>query len=224
MRRKEVFQDTNTLYLTWGKYASSELLEFASKYSGKMVLDVGCSIGEYCKELSTRGFNCVGVDYNPKYIEKAKAKGVEAYVMDAYRLDFKDDRFDSALMFEILEHLEDPLSALQEAKRVAKRNILVTTPNFSKFHELKALKLTYGDALEDDHVNYFTKEELKMLLNKVSENNIVMEREPVYIHGLLPWHIRKPISLLYKLKLLKPSLYRRLYGVIWFGTNSDKGA
>ncbi|MBU4185208.1 MAG: class I SAM-dependent methyltransferase [Proteobacteria bacterium] len=222
MQRNEIFRDTNSLYLGWDEYASSELLEFGSRYSGKMVLDVGCSIGEYSREMSVRGFNCVGVDYNPKYIEKAKAKGVEAYVMDACHLDFKDKSFDSILMFEILEHLGDPLSALQEAGRVAKKSIMLTVPNFSKFHELNNCKLTYGDVLEEDHVNFFTKEELKALLNKISKHNIVMEREPIYMHRLLPWYIRKPISLLYNLKLLKPSLYRRFYAVIWLEESTTK--
>ncbi len=174
MQRKGIFRDTNSLYLTWNEYASTKFIEFARKYAGKMVLDVGCSIGAYSYKLNALGFDCVGVDYNSEYVEKAIGKGVEAYKMDAYNLDFKDNRFDSVIMFEILEHLEDPLLALKEAKRVAKKNIILTVPNFDKFHELSTLKLTYSDVLEDDHRNFFTKNEIKVLFNNISENNIIM--------------------------------------------------
>lgn len=215
MKRDEVFRNTNTIYLNWDNYASAKLLRFASEYAGKRILDVGCSIGDYCRRLKALGFVCIGVDRNPKYVEKAIAKKVEAYVMDAYHLGFEDDSFDTVLMFEILEHLEKPELALKEAKRVAKKNILITTPNFSKFHQLASLKLTYYDVLEKDHVNFFTREELKILLSKISQQHVVKEEEPIYVHALLPWYIRRPISLLHRLKFIKSPLHRRLYGVVW---------
>jgi ubiquinone/menaquinone biosynthesis C-methylase UbiE len=215
MRRNEIFRDTNTIYLGWDNYASKKLLRLAAKYAGKRILDVGCSIGDYCQKLKNSGFSCVGVDYNPKYIEKAREKGVEAYVMDAYNLSFEDKSFDTVLLFEILEHLENPELVLREAKRVAKKNILITTPNFSEFSRLASLKLTYYDVLEEDHVNFFTKEEIANLCNTISSKYMVWADEPIYMHRFLPWYIRKPISLLYTFKVFKPTFYRRLYAVIW---------
>ena len=215
MKREEIFRDTNAIYLNWKNYASSKLLEFATKFAGNRILDVGCSVGEYSQKLNGCGFSCVGVDYTQKYVEKAKIAGIEAYVMDAYNLKFDDKSFDTVLMFEILEHLEKPELAIQEATRVAKKNILLTTPNFSEIRKLTDLKLTYFDVLEEDHVNFFTKEELTNLCGTVSSKYVVRKDEPIYIHTFFPWWIRKPISLLYKFGVLKPVLYRRLYAVIW---------
>lgn len=47
---------------------------------------------------------------------------------DAHNLPFKDKSFDIALLCEILEHVEDPVQVLREAKRVASR-ILITVPD-----------------------------------------------------------------------------------------------
>uniref|UniRef100_A0A6H1ZKX0 Putative methyltransferase n=1 Tax=viral metagenome TaxID=1070528 RepID=A0A6H1ZKX0_9ZZZZ len=43
---------------------------------------------------------------------------------DAHNLPFKDNSFDTAVMGDILEHLENPLQALKEAHRVAPKLVL----------------------------------------------------------------------------------------------------
>jgi SAM-dependent methyltransferase len=45
----------------------------------------------------------------------------QTYRMDCQRLDFADGSFDGLFSFSTLEHVADPLRALQEAKRVLKR-------------------------------------------------------------------------------------------------------
>jgi SAM-dependent methyltransferase len=47
---------------------------------------------------------------------------------DAADLPFEDKSFDVAVMAEILEHVEDPIQCLKEAKRVAS-SIVITVPN-----------------------------------------------------------------------------------------------
>ncbi|GAG07411.1 unnamed protein product [marine sediment metagenome] len=215
MKREEIFRNTNKIYLGWQGYASDKLLRFATRYAGKRILDVGCSIGDYCLELSSRRFDCVGVDYNEEYVKEAKSRGVKAYVMDAYNLGFEDKSFDTVLLFEVLEHVEKPELALLEAKRLARRNILITTPNFSEYERLASVKLTYYDVLTEDHVIFFTEEELLNLCKKVSSRCTVIKKEPIYMHRFLPLCLRKPISILYRTKLLKPVIYRRLYALVW---------
>jgi ubiquinone/menaquinone biosynthesis C-methylase UbiE len=46
---------------------------------------------------------------------------------NAESLPFKDKEFDTAILCEILEHVENPIKALQEAKRVANK-VIITVP------------------------------------------------------------------------------------------------
>jgi ubiquinone/menaquinone biosynthesis C-methylase UbiE len=53
---------------------------------------------------------------------------------DAQDLPFKDKEFDTAVLAEILEHVPDPVKALKEAKRVAKK-VVITVPNEYEWQE-----------------------------------------------------------------------------------------
>ena len=175
-------------------------------------MDIGCATGEYCRKLTSLGYKCVGIDINPLYIAKQKGKGIEAQVMDAESLKFSDNSFDTALLFEVLEHANNPDAILKEAKRVSSKNILITVPNCSNFLKLKKMGLTYEHMLEKDYINFFTKEDLENLLSKYFKKFNVEEKEPIYLL-FFPWWLRKPISLLHKLKIIKPTTYFRLYAV-----------
>ncbi|GAI70639.1 unnamed protein product, partial [marine sediment metagenome] len=89
----------------------------------------------YCLELKRLGFECVGVDINEEYIKIAREKGVEAYIVKE-TLPFADDFFDTVIMFELLEHVHNSDEILKEAKRVARKNILITVPDCGGFETL----------------------------------------------------------------------------------------
>lgn len=54
---------------------------------------------------------------------------------DAHNLPFKDKSFDVAILTEILEHVDDPVQCLKEARRVSNR-VVITVPNEYEWNEL----------------------------------------------------------------------------------------
>lgn len=63
------------------------------------VLDVGCGPGQHALWLQERGREVVGIDRSPGAIEAATERGVnDARVMDMFEMDFRRDRFRSALV------------------------------------------------------------------------------------------------------------------------------
>lgn len=218
MDPREVYRETRSVYLDWDGYASPLMLQFAVEHAGQRILDVGCATGEYCVLLTRLGFSCVGADYNPDYVRIAREKhGVEAHCVRADTLEYADKSFDTVLLFEILEHLKDPGPVLREARRVARKNVLITTPDCTDLEKLKRAMLTYRHTLEREHVLFFTKADLEELLAQHFTFYRVEQREPIWLHAFLPWVIRKPISLLHRVGLLAPAAYNRLYAVATVG-------
>ena len=99
------------------------------------LLDIGCGRGFYFPLYRTLGATIWGVERDHKPLSLARYRGQpsEATVLDApaEALPFADETFDAVVMSEILEHLRDPVKALQEARRVLVPTglLLVTVPN-----------------------------------------------------------------------------------------------
>jgi len=83
------------------------------------VLDVGCRKGELREHLPEKA-RYVGLDLLPPADVIASAEEP---------LPFDDDSFESVVLADVLEHLNDPHRALDEAMRVARRPVVVLLPN-----------------------------------------------------------------------------------------------
>lgn len=86
------------------------------------VLDVGCGDGEIAWLLShrRRDLRISGVDV---LVREGTRIPVEAF--DGRTLPFADESFDVVSFVDILHHCEQPLELLREARRVARRAIVI---------------------------------------------------------------------------------------------------
>ena len=94
---------------------------------GKNILEYGCGKGSYAFQLAKNGANVIGIDISEVAIkiakEKAKDEGVvqktNFLIMDAEKLTFPDNYFDTICGTGILHHL-DLKRSLNEVVRVLK--------------------------------------------------------------------------------------------------------
>jgi len=112
--------------------------EILRKYIiGNKILDAGCGTGWADFLLASEGFKVTAIDLSDKSLEKArKIKDLLGFKTrfvkdDLEELSFKDNAFDSALSFDVLEHIPDLDKALSEMRRVLKpKGMLVASfPN-----------------------------------------------------------------------------------------------
>ena len=95
---------------------------------GKNIIDIGCGLGVWTDFLTKKGFNVVGIDSEKSFISKAEESRQGNYLLaEADKLPFTKGKFDTALLINILEHVDNDLSVLKEAARVAKR-IIINVP------------------------------------------------------------------------------------------------
>jgi SAM-dependent methyltransferase len=101
---------------------------------GMKLLDCGCGPGSITLGLAqiVSPGEVWGIDIEPSQVALASSRQREAgvsnlqfQVASVYALPFPDDTFDAVFMHAILQHLRDPLAAIQEARRVLKRGGVV---------------------------------------------------------------------------------------------------
>lgn len=92
--------------------------------SGRRVLDAGCGTAYGSEILAQAGADeVVGVDLDADVIEEARdsvSDSVSLLVGDAQELPLEDSSFDLVVCFELIEHVEEPGSILDELRRVVR--------------------------------------------------------------------------------------------------------
>jgi SAM-dependent methyltransferase len=108
-------------------------------------LDIGCGIGDM---LVFRGGETVGVDVNPNTVAFCCSRGAMALLMAPDSLPFEAASFDSALMDNVLEHIERPLPLLAEVRRVLRPGgrLLVGVPGHRGYASDADHKVFYGES------------------------------------------------------------------------------
>jgi trans-aconitate methyltransferase len=84
---------------------------------GERVLDVGCGEGALTASIVARGADVVGIDSASSLIEAARARGLDARVVDAYAMPFREE-FDAAFSNAALHWMREPdlvLACIQRA-------------------------------------------------------------------------------------------------------------
>jgi len=112
--------------------------------TGKRVLDAGCGTGYGSAELVQCAAEVTGVDISSEAIEYASAH----YPLDNLRfiesscaeVPFPPETFDLVVAFEVIEHLADYRSFLDECARVLTREglLIVSSPNKRYYAETRA--------------------------------------------------------------------------------------
>jgi SAM-dependent methyltransferase len=176
----------------------------------KSILDVGSGHGRFFDWANKWSISYKGIDIDPDVVKKSILKYRDApnFDPDTFQVangkdlsNFADKSFDTILLVEVVEHIENlaTLNALlQECIRVAKLNIMITTPNCSDEDFLRQHKVIYDHfthsvgqgydfKYDDSHKHHirFTKESLSIVLTKLNKPFEVQERVPLKLRSLI---------------------------------------
>lgn len=167
--------------LGWGERSANldrERITLLKEFvKGEKVLDVGCGYGYYVDFLTNLGFNSYGVDFVSEFIKKAKRGKKGTFVLgSAEKLPFKDKQFDTVILFNILEHVDDK-KILLEVKRVSKERIIVVVPR-EVDESLKQSGVIFRHYLDKSHLREYRPKSLEMLAKQTGLK--VVDLRPVH--------------------------------------------
>lgn len=146
------------------------------------VLEVGCGPGDLAHALDVpEGY--VGTDLGIEEVVKASRALPERSFSpaSAYQLPFAEDGFDTILVCEVLEHLEEPRKALVEIDRIARGYLLLSVPWEPVWRILNLARGAYVGALGNTpgHLQHFSRAAFRRLVSERFE--VIAEERPV------PW-------------------------------------
>ena len=137
--------------------------------SHNKVLDVGCGTGLLSLLMKNQGNDVCGIDISEVALRKAELRGIKVKLGNIdNNLPFDDDIFDVVVCSEVIEHLFNPIEALEEIRRVLKPegSLVLTTPNIA--YILRRIALLFGKFPEEvkwartsntnewEHIRFFT--------------------------------------------------------------------
>lgn len=160
------------------------LLERMEEFQdGRLLLDVGCSIGDFLAQARNRGWDGTGMELGKRATAYArdvhKLRVIEA-TLEESRLP--DASFDAVAMLSLLEHLPQPKRALREVHRILRPGgaLGVIVPNVQSL-AVMVLRAQTRTFTGRNHPNYFSLTTLTRLLSQVGFRLVAAE---TYISSL----------------------------------------
>ena len=187
-----------TNYISQNPFIKALLANFIDKIcatlisigaSTKQGIDAGCGEAHMVGHLHARGVlgDIVAVDVNNDYLAYAKGKYpyYDFLAADLIRLPFADRTFDYVISTEVFEHLDDPISAIMELRRIGKKEayLIISVPFEPFFHVGNIARGKYWNrgGYTPDHRNLWRRNDFRKFLTPL----VHIERE--YGFKSFPW-------------------------------------
>ena len=208
------------------KRRAREVIQQLELKDGEKVLDLGCGDGYYSYLLSQIPLNLklTGIDSHKEAIETARTlvpKIKATFIIgDAEKLPFAKDSFDKIIMSEVIEHVNDDMKVLREARRVLKKDgiLVLTTPNKNysflwdpvnwtlehlfNFH----IKRGFFAGIWNQHLRLYKPEELRKRMEKAGFKIVACELLTTWCLPFSHYLLNLGCKLLFRKKLGKDIL------------------
>lgn len=134
------------------------------------LLDVGCSSGAFLGAAVRLGYAAEGVEPAPRAAATAQAAGLKVRQGLLHEAGYADGQFDAVTLFEVIEHLKQPLELLAECRRILRPGgiLLVGTGNAASW-SMAAMGAEWeylSIARHGGHVSFFTPVSLEKLARR----------------------------------------------------------
>lgn len=121
MYAKKTYHDNHYANLASTQYDHSVRLLAKHVAPASIVLDYGCGTGAFLKSLSSFGLHGYGLEFNDDAANEASRKsGCKVYGIADLEVGSIEHHFDAIHLGDVLEHLPDPISTLNQILNLLK--------------------------------------------------------------------------------------------------------
>ncbi|AFS47879.1 methyltransferase family protein [alpha proteobacterium HIMB5] len=141
--------------------------------NGASILDIGCGWGLALLYFKKKGFDCYGFDPAKEAVDYGCKKGLQIKHAGLEGMNvFDNKKFNMVTMFNVLEHLADPIKSINQIKDILLPNgiLMIDVPNeFNDFQTSGRDVHGLNDwwVAPPNHLNYFSKDSLVNLLESL---------------------------------------------------------
>jgi ubiquinone/menaquinone biosynthesis C-methylase UbiE len=182
---------------TYDKYASGNPIErrlmaaFMDRLDASLpteapatILEVGVGEGEVADRVSQRFPDAfvTGIDLPDESLaEHWSNRRLAASFADIVALPYPDDTFDLVLAIEVLEHVPNPMGALRELARVARRDLVLSVPREPLWRVANMARGKYWRDLGNTpgHIQHWSRDAFSRLVG--------VHLDVVDVHSPTPW-------------------------------------
>lgn len=139
---------------------------FTGPAQGRRLLDVGAYTGVFVQIAARHGWDAWGIEPSAWAVEEARAQGLQMVLGTLEDAGFPPESASVVTMWDVIEHVADPLGTLQAACRVLEPGgyLIVHTMDLdSPFAHLMGRRWPW---FMEMHLTYFTRTTLRMMLEK----------------------------------------------------------
>lgn len=153
----------------------------------KTALEVGCGEGELSIRVAKRGIRVSGLDLSAEIVDEARRRSAAAGVTlslrsdNIFNLQRDRDRADLIVCCEVMEHIEDPQSAVDRLHEVCGHRLITSVPREPIWRIMNLMRGKYIRDLGNTpgHVQHWTTREFVKLIER--RFRVIEVRTP------LPW-------------------------------------
>jgi 2-polyprenyl-3-methyl-5-hydroxy-6-metoxy-1,4-benzoquinol methylase len=155
--------------------------------SGQTLLDIGCGTGWFLQAAKERGYAVSGFEFSAA-LARFTAETVGCKVYDS-QLAAIPPGFDIATLFDVIEHVPNPVQTLKAVRATLKPGgiVLVFCPNFDSV-AIRAAGADSNLVMPTRHLSYFTRSSVEKLCALVGLRLLWFKTAGIDVGDIMSWY------------------------------------